>query len=122
MSLQGQGLGPMRLLRRIVAAQGPVRLMSGSRVPPPVPIMSWRDFAKGTGDKSQGDKSQGAKSAGRAEEEDESLDAIDAELEAEEADSGPVRHNPETGEHGGPIGPEPTRFNDWERKGRVSDF
>jgi hypothetical protein len=24
--------------------------------------------------------------------------------------------------HGGPSGPEPTRYNDWERKGRVSDF
>ena len=24
--------------------------------------------------------------------------------------------------HGGPTGPEPTRYNDWERKGRVSDF
>ena len=26
------------------------------------------------------------------------------------------------GEHGGPKGPEPTRYGDWERKGRVSDF
>lgn len=25
-------------------------------------------------------------------------------------------------EDGGPTGPEPTRYNDWERKGRVSDF
>ena len=25
-------------------------------------------------------------------------------------------------EDGGPKGPEPTRYNDWERKGRVSDF
>lgn len=25
-------------------------------------------------------------------------------------------------EDGGPPGPEPTRYNDWERKGRVSDF
>ncbi|BDG74990.1 hypothetical protein Rmf_49190 [Roseomonas fluvialis] len=25
-------------------------------------------------------------------------------------------------EIGGPTGPEPTRFGDWERKGRVSDF
>ena len=30
--------------------------------------------------------------------------------------------NPETGEEGGPRGPEPTRYGDWERKGRVSDF
>lgn len=30
--------------------------------------------------------------------------------------------NPHTGERGGPHGPEPTRYGDWERKGRVSDF
>lgn len=30
--------------------------------------------------------------------------------------------NPHTGEKGGPAGPEPTRYGDWERKGRVSDF
>lgn len=30
--------------------------------------------------------------------------------------------NPVTGEIGGPRGPEPTRYGDWERKGRVSDF
>lgn len=30
--------------------------------------------------------------------------------------------NPKTGEIGGPKGPEPTRFNDWERGGRCSDF
>lgn len=25
-------------------------------------------------------------------------------------------------EHGGPTGPEPTRYGDWERKGRCIDF
>lgn len=34
----------------------------------------------------------------------------------------PKGKNPETGEVGGPTGPEPTRFGDWERKGRVTDF
>ncbi|XP_063215620.1 succinate dehydrogenase assembly factor 4, mitochondrial-like [Bacillus rossius redtenbacheri] len=34
----------------------------------------------------------------------------------------PDNTNPETGEVGGPKGPEPTRYGDWERKGRVSDF
>jgi hypothetical protein len=29
---------------------------------------------------------------------------------------------PPGAEHGGPSGPEPTRYKDWERKGRVSDF
>lgn len=30
--------------------------------------------------------------------------------------------NPVTGEEGGPRGPEPTRYGDWERKGRCIDF
>ncbi|KAJ2038607.1 hypothetical protein H4S03_002224 [Coemansia sp. S3946] len=34
----------------------------------------------------------------------------------------PNNTNPTTGEVNGPRGPEPTRFGDWERKGRVSDF
>ncbi|XP_076636664.1 succinate dehydrogenase assembly factor 4, mitochondrial [Colletes latitarsis] len=34
----------------------------------------------------------------------------------------PNNVNPETGEIGGPRGPEPTRYGDWERKGRVTDF
>nr|CAH0101229.1 unnamed protein product [Daphnia galeata] len=34
----------------------------------------------------------------------------------------PNNTHPTTGEVGGPKGPEPTRYGDWERKGRVSDF
>ncbi|CDW56751.1 DUF1674 domain containing protein [Trichuris trichiura] len=34
----------------------------------------------------------------------------------------PNNVNPLTGEIGGPAGPEPTRYSDWERKGRVTDF
>ncbi|XP_044743564.1 succinate dehydrogenase assembly factor 4, mitochondrial-like [Chrysoperla carnea] len=34
----------------------------------------------------------------------------------------PNNTNPHTGEVNGPRGPEPTRYGDWERKGRVSDF
>ena len=30
--------------------------------------------------------------------------------------------NEVTGERGGPKGPEPTRYNDWERNGRCYDF
>ncbi len=30
--------------------------------------------------------------------------------------------SPPVTEVGGPKGPEPTRFGDWERKGRCSDF
>ncbi|VDP02673.1 unnamed protein product [Soboliphyme baturini] len=34
----------------------------------------------------------------------------------------PNDKNPETGEIDGPTGPEPTRYGDWERKGRAIDF
>lgn len=34
----------------------------------------------------------------------------------------PIRTPPPTGEIGGPKGPEPTRYGDWERKGRAIDF
>lgn len=40
-------------------------------------------------------------------------------------DQFPVRKPPvpqPPGEIGGPTGPEPTRFGDWEFKGRCSDF
>ncbi len=30
--------------------------------------------------------------------------------------------NPPVKEYGGPKGPEPTRYGDWERKGRCVDF
>lgn len=42
--------------------------------------------------------------------------------EKEPLESFPNNINPKTGEKGGPKGPEPTRYGDWERKGRVSDF
>eukprot|EP01147_Barroeca_monosierra_P009838 gene9838-2031_t len=39
------------------------------------------------------------------------------------ADSGPkITQTQKPGELGGPKGPEPTRYGDWERRGRVSDF
>jgi hypothetical protein len=36
--------------------------------------------------------------------------------------AGPERHPAKPAEFGGPTGPEPTRYGDWERNGRVSDF
>ncbi|XP_065093396.1 succinate dehydrogenase assembly factor 4, mitochondrial-like [Ochlerotatus camptorhynchus] len=42
--------------------------------------------------------------------------------EKEPLEPWPNNTNPKTGEIGGPRGPEPTRYGDWERKGRVSDF
>ena len=35
---------------------------------------------------------------------------------------GPAAGKPRPKEIGGPKGPEPTRYGDWERNGRVSDF
>ncbi|XAR71642.1 hypothetical protein NMG60_11018014 [Bertholletia excelsa] len=42
--------------------------------------------------------------------------------EGEEDEEDGVYVNKETGEIGGPRGPEPTRYGDWEQKGRCSDF
>ena len=35
---------------------------------------------------------------------------------------GALPGNPKPGEIGGPRGPEPTRYGDWETKGRCTDF
>ncbi|KVI07101.1 succinate dehydrogenase assembly factor 4, mitochondrial-like [Cynara cardunculus var. scolymus] len=42
--------------------------------------------------------------------------------ENDEDDGEELDINKETGEYGGPRGPEPTRYGDWERNGRCSDF
>ncbi|XP_058780660.1 uncharacterized protein LOC131654735 [Vicia villosa] len=52
----------------------------------------------------------------------ESLKQSQKEQEEEEDDSDELDLNKETGEVGGPKGPEPTRYGDWERNGRCSDF
>jgi hypothetical protein len=41
------------------------------------------------------------------------------EAEARRAKEHPLALLPE---HGGPKGPEPTRYGDWEKKGLISDF
>ncbi|KAK4879257.1 hypothetical protein RN001_007403 [Aquatica leii] len=50
------------------------------------------------------------------------IEQTDIPLEQEPLTPWPHNINPHTGEIGGPKGPEPTRYGDWERKGRVSDF
>ena len=40
----------------------------------------------------------------------------------EHAPEKPEQDQPELVEHGGPKGLEPTRFGDWEKNGRCSDF
>ncbi|XP_073482852.1 succinate dehydrogenase assembly factor 4, mitochondrial [Aquarana catesbeiana] len=49
------------------------------------------------------------------------------EAEQSNTEKGPLERfpddiNPITKEKGGPRGPEPTRYGDWERKGRCIDF
>ncbi|XP_066109379.1 succinate dehydrogenase assembly factor 4, mitochondrial [Saccopteryx bilineata] len=46
----------------------------------------------------------------------------DAHVEQEPLTKFPDDINPVTKEKGGPRGPEPTRYGDWERKGRCIDF
>ncbi|EPQ13726.1 hypothetical protein D623_10025831 [Myotis brandtii] len=46
----------------------------------------------------------------------------DNHLEKEPLTKFPDDVNPVTKERGGPRGPEPTRYGDWERKGRCIDF
>jgi hypothetical protein len=63
---------------------------------------------------------------GNAKEQKEFMNAVKEEKQATVVEyqypDFPDNTNPETGEIGGPKGTEPTRFGDWERKGRVSDF
>lgn len=44
------------------------------------------------------------------------------EVEGDSDEGSNVHVNKKTGEIGGPKGPEPTRYGDWERGGRCSDF
>eukprot|EP01111_Echinosteliopsis_oligospora_P014161 TRINITY_DN5271_c0_g1_i2.p1 TRINITY_DN5271_c0_g1~~TRINITY_DN5271_c0_g1_i2.p1 ORF type:complete len:113 (+),score=24.78 TRINITY_DN5271_c0_g1_i2:61-399(+) len=53
----------------------------------------------------------------------EDVKNIDQALSSEQQQAEMVEHvNKDTGELGGPRGPEPTRFGDWEKRGRISDF
>lgn len=49
-------------------------------------------------------------------------EATDAQIAAESASAKPVTEAERPVEYGGPSGPEPTRYGDWERKGRCVDF
>jgi hypothetical protein len=47
---------------------------------------------------------------------------LEFEQEEDEAEDMVDMVNPETGEIAGPRGKEPTRYGDWEVKGRATDF
>ncbi|KAL3684241.1 hypothetical protein R1sor_002263 [Riccia sorocarpa] len=51
----------------------------------------------------------------------EDFSVKDASALEDDEEEGPYV-NEKTGEVGGPKGPEPTRYGDWERGGRCSDF
>ena len=50
------------------------------------------------------------------------VQTVHQDAEKEPLEAFPNQQNPKTGEIDGPKGPEPTRYGDWERKGRVYDF
>ncbi|KAK3218179.1 hypothetical protein Dsin_012149 [Dipteronia sinensis] len=62
---------------------------------------------------------QQSKEENETKDREETVEANKEDLEDDDYD---VDVNKETGEIGGPRGPEPTRFGDWERNGRCSDF
>nr|BAX24882.1 hypothetical protein [Oryza longistaminata] len=66
----------------------------------------------------------GKGAAAGEEEEDKGGEAGGARNEGEDGGGGGGGEyvNKDTGEVGGPRGPEPTRYGDWERGGRCSDF
>ncbi|KAK9666790.1 hypothetical protein RND81_14G211500 [Saponaria officinalis] len=64
---------------------------------------------------------KGVKEEVTQEREKDEVDDDDDEDDDDDDDGG-VYVNKETGEVGGPRGPEPTRFGDWEKGGRCSDF
>ena len=48
--------------------------------------------------------------------------AADAKNETRQPAAKRPAPSPKPGEVGGPSGPEPTRYGDWQHKGRVTDF
>lgn len=65
--------------------------------------------------------SNGAKPADSIDFEDDDSDGDEDSKASTERNDG-VYVNPVTGEVGGPKGPEPVRYGDWESKGRCIDF
>ncbi|BFI29235.1 hypothetical protein MPTK2_3g00540 [Marchantia polymorpha subsp. ruderalis] len=70
------------------------------------------------------DESQPQEDVRKSVEADEPVAAapVDGDEEGEGEGEGNEFVNEETGEIGGPRGPEPTRYGDWEKGGRCSDF
>lgn len=92
-----------------------------------VHAVSCRQHSTETGDlanKAKAKPHKGKTPAGRLDDkwEQDTDESVEYYTEKEPLERFPNDINPVTGEIGGPRGPEPTRYGDWERKGRVSDF
>uniref|UniRef100_A0A0E0A5C2 Succinate dehydrogenase assembly factor 4, mitochondrial n=1 Tax=Oryza glumipatula TaxID=40148 RepID=A0A0E0A5C2_9ORYZ len=77
------------------------------------------------GEAAAGGAGKGAAAGEEEEEKKKGGDAGGARKEGEDGGGGGGGGeyvNKDTGEIGGPRGPEPTRYGDWERGGRCSDF
>ena len=83
--------------------------------------LSNRYYSSGTSD-SKGERGEGEGGKAGSNQLKESDSDRHPDAEKEPLPEWPEGVNPHTGERGGPKGPEPTRYGDWERKGRVSDF
>nr|ACG29469.1 hypothetical protein [Zea mays] len=113
---------PNHCLRRLASA-----LSHGPRPPTPPLSLLFPRLALSSSGPSTGPPPP-PPDAVRKGEGEEAAEARAAEADAEagkeeehEADGG-AHVNKATGEVGGPRGPEPTRYGDWERAGRCSDF
>ncbi|KAH7658157.1 Succinate dehydrogenase assembly factor 4 protein [Dioscorea alata] len=93
---------------RVGLVLGHARSLSSSSSAPPE-----AELRAAVEDEKKGEAKNGLGSEGRK---------GDGEEEEGDDDNGGVHVNKVTGEVGGPRGPEPTRYGDWERGGRCSDF
>ncbi|KAI3751145.1 hypothetical protein L2E82_22191 [Cichorium intybus] len=108
----------MANLRRLLSTPPPVILSTvGSELRNPA-----NRFLCSLPEKLQSHQELPNNQGGAANEEDKIQKAQDHGQENVEDDGDELDINKETGEIGGPRGPEPTRYGDWERNGRCSDF
>ncbi|XP_060563553.1 succinate dehydrogenase assembly factor 4, mitochondrial-like [Ruditapes philippinarum] len=100
------------------------QILSRQVVPNLVTAVSIRQHSSDSGDKPTSKKRKGKTPAGRFDDkwEHDTDESVEIFSEKEPLERFPDDKNPVTGEIGGPRGPEPTRYGDWERKGRVTDF
>uniref|UniRef100_A0ACD5XW84 Uncharacterized protein n=1 Tax=Avena sativa TaxID=4498 RepID=A0ACD5XW84_AVESA len=111
-------------LRRLASASAPAL----SRLPQPPPSLLHRLAFSGSASPADQPPPVGNAAAENGETPSAGKEALggDTSAKKEETEDDDDENSPdlnkETGEIGGPRGPEPTRYGDWERGGRCSDF